>query len=461
MALKRLFVANRGEIAVRILRTARRLGIETVLGVSVADRDSLGAEMADRTVVLGPAPAQKSYLDASLVVHAAAASGCDALHPGYGFLSEKPQLSRLCEEAGVIFVGPKAETIETLGDKLAGRAFAREAGVQTVPGTDSIDTVARARRAADELGYPVVMKASAGGGGKGMFKAANAAELEASFERATREAESAFGDGRLYMERFVERARHVEVQIIGDGTGNVVHFGERDCTIQRRYQKLIEEAPASAVSDGVRKRLHAAAVRLTSRAHYRGAGTVEFLYDVDRSDIYFIEVNSRIQVEHPVTEQVTGHDLIALQLRVAAGEGIGLSQEDIRITGHAIECRINAEDPANDFLPAPGRVTRWQPPSGDGLRLDTHVRQGYLVPPFYDSMIGKLIAFGPDRDAAASRLVSAIEAFVIEGVRTTLPLAKFVAAHDDFRQNRITTRWLEERGLAAFARAGGLPRDAH
>lgn len=453
MAVKRLFVANRGEIAVRILRTARSLGIETVLGVSAADRDSLGAEMADRAVVLGPAPAQKSYLDARVVVHAAAASGCDALHPGYGFLSEKPQLPRLCEEAGVIFVGPKAETIETLGDKLAGRAFARAADVQTVPGTDFIATVAQARHAASQLGYPVVMKASAGGGGKGMFKATHAAELEASFERATREAESAFGDGRLYMERFVERARHVEVQIIGDGTGNVVHFGERDCTVQRRYQKLIEEAPAVALTDPVRKRLHAAAVRLTSRAHYRGAGTVEFLYDVDRNDFYFIEVNSRIQVEHPVTEQVTGRDLIALQLRVAAGEGIGLSQDEIKVAGHAIECRINAEDPANNFLPAPGSVTHWQPPSGEGLRLDTHVRQGYLVPPFYDSMIGKLIAYGADRNVATDRLVAAIEAFGIEGVRTTLPLVKFIAGHRDFRDNNITTRWLEDRGLSEFAKA--------
>ena len=453
MAVQRLFVANRGEIAVRILRTARQLGIETVLGVSAADRDTLGAEMADRAVVLGPAPAQKSYLNAPLVVHAAAATGCDALHPGYGFLSEKPELSRLCEEAGVTFVGPRAETVETLGDKLAGRAFAREAGVPMIPGTNLIETLADARRAAGKLGYPVVMKASAGGGGKGMFKAASAAELDASFERAKREAESAFGDSRLYMERFVERARHVEVQIVGDGEGAVLHFGERDCTVQRRYQKLVEEAPATAVPDEVRARLHAAAVRLTSKARYRGAGTVEFLYDVDRNDFYFMEVNSRIQVEHPVTEEVTGRDLIALQLRVAAGEGLGIVQEDIRISGHAIECRINAEDPSNNFLPAPGRITHWAPPQGEGLRLDTHARQGYLVPPYYDSMIGKLIASGRDRDVAATRLVRAIEAFGIEGPKTTLPLAAFIASHPDFRGNRITTRWLEDHGLPAFAKA--------
>jgi acetyl-CoA carboxylase biotin carboxylase subunit len=453
LAIRRLFVANRGEIAVRILRTARRLGIQTVLGVSAADRETLGAEMADRVVVLGPAPAAKSYLNARLVVHAAAATGCDALHPGYGFLSEKPELPRLCEQAGVVFVGPRAETIEALGDKLAARNFARDAGVQMVPGTELIETLAEARPAADTLGYPIVMKASAGGGGKGMFKANSAAELDASFDRAKREAQSAFGDSRLYMERFVERARHVEVQIVGDGAGLVLHFGERDCTVQRRYQKLIEEAPASAVPDDVRERLHAAAVRLTSRARYRGAGTVEFLYDVDRNDFYFMEVNSRIQVEHPVTEQVTGYDLIELQLRVAGGAGLGIEQRDVRINGHAIECRINAEDPANDFRPAPGRITRWAPPHGEGLRLDTHARQGYLVPPFYDSMIGKLIVSGPDRNTATSRLVQAIAAFGIEGVTTTLPLASFIASHPDFRRNEITTRWLEVHGLPAFAHA--------
>jgi acetyl-CoA carboxylase biotin carboxylase subunit len=450
MRLKRLFVANRGEIAVRILRTARKLGIETVLGVSSADSKSLGAEMADRAVVLGPAPSAKSYLDVRLVVHAAKATGCDALHPGYGFLSEKPELSRLCESEGVVFVGPRAETIEALGDKLSARIIARETGVRTVPGTDHMASVDDARAAASELGYPVVMKASAGGGGRGMFKAAGPRELEASFDKASREAESAFGDGRLYLERFVERARHVEVQIIGDGAGNVIHFGERDCSVQRRYQKLIEEAPASAVPDATRKRLHEAAIRLTGFAKYRNAGTVEFLYDVDRDDFYFIEVNSRIQVEHPVSEEITGEDLIALQLRVAAGEGLGLSQQDIRISGHAIECRINAEDPLKGFAPAPGRIMRWEAPAGEGIRLDTHARQGYLVPPFYDSMIGKLIARGGDRKEAISRMLQAIDTFVIEGPKTTLPLAGAIVRHPDFRNNHITTRWLEDIGLPAF-----------
>lgn len=450
MTIRRLFIANRGEIAVRILRAAHKLGIETVIGVSAADRDSLGARMADRAVVLGPAPSAKSYLDVNLIMHAAIATGCDALHPGYGFLSEKPGLARLCEEEGVIFVGPTPETIETLGDKLGARALAKEAGVATVPGTDHVASLADARAAAERLGYPVVMKASAGGGGRGMFKATSAADLDASFERASREAEAAFGDSRLYMEVFVERARHVEVQIVGDGQGNVLHFGERDCTVQRRYQKLIEEAPSVALSPRVRARLHAAAVRLAAHACYRNAGTVEFLYDVDRDDFYFIEVNSRIQVEHPVSEEITGQDLIALQLRVAAGDGLGLTQDQIRVSGHAIELRINAEDPTRDFAPSPGRLLRWVPPEGEGLRLDTHVSAGTLVPPFYDSMVGKLIAHGATRAEAIDRLLRAIEGFTIEGIRTTLPLDAHILRHPDFRDNRITTRWLEDSVLPSF-----------
>jgi len=453
MALNRLFVANRGEIAVRILRTAKRLGLETVIGVSEADRESMGAEMADRAVVLGPAPSAKSYLDERLIVHAAKMTGCDALHPGYGFLSEKAKLASLCEEEGIVFVGPRPETIDMLGDKLSARTMALQAGVQTVPGTDHVATIADAKHAAEQLGYPVVMKASAGGGGRGMFMARSAEELDISFERASREAENAFGDSRLYMERFVERARHVEVQIVGDGEGTIVHFGERDCTVQRRYQKLIEEATSTALPIRLRRKLHEAAIRITSFAKYRNAGTVEFLYDLDREDFYFIEVNSRIQVEHPVSEEVTGEDLIARQLNVAAGQGIGLSQADVHFRGHAIECRINAEDPFNNFMPAPGRITAWTPPSGEGIRLDTHARIGYLVPPFYDSMIGKLIAKGRDRSEAIERILKAIRDFRLEGPNTTLPLLSFVATHTDFRENRITTRWLEDKGLPDFSKA--------
>ncbi len=450
MAINRLFVANRGEIALRILRTAKSLGLETVLAVSDADRESWPAQMADRAVVLGPAAANKSYLDMSLVMHAAKATGCDALHPGYGFLSEKPELAAACEAEGIIFVGPRSETIRMLGDKLSAREIAREAGVPTVPGTDMIETAEDAKRAAEALGYPVVMKASAGGGGKGMFLARSPEDLQASFSRATREAQAAFGDGRLYMERFVEKARHVEVQIVGDGEGTVVHFGDRDCSVQRRYQKLIEEAQVTAMPPALRDRLRAAAVQLTSFAKYRNAGTVEFLYDVVREDFYFIEVNSRIQVEHPVSEEVTGQDLIARQLSVASGNGVGVTQDEVAFHGHAIECRINCEDPRNNFLPAPGRVTTWGKPEGPGIRIDSHIRAGDLVPPFYDSMVGKLIVRGKDREAAIESMLRSIREFAIEGVRTTLPLAAHVIGHDDFAANQFSTRWLEDKALPAF-----------
>jgi acetyl-CoA carboxylase biotin carboxylase subunit len=450
MSINRLFVANRGEIALRILRTAKAMGLETVLAVSDADRDSLPAQMADRAVVLGPAAASKSYLDINLVLHAAKATGCDALHPGYGFLSEKPELAAACEAEGIIFVGPHPETIRALGDKLSARDIARGAGVSTVPGTDMIETAEEAKHAAEALGYPVVMKASAGGGGKGMFLARTPEDLDASFSRATREALTAFGDGRLYMERFVEQARHVEVQIVGDGHGTVIHFGDRDCSVQRRYQKLVEEAQVTAMPPALRDRLRAAAVQLTSYAKYRNAGTVEFLYDVARQDFYFIEVNSRIQVEHPVSEEITGQDLIARQLSVAAGQGVGITQDQVKFSGHAIECRINAEDPLNNFLPSPGRVSTWAPPTGAGVRIDSHIRAGDLIPPFYDSMVGKLIVHGKDRDAAIEGMLRAIRDFRIDGVRTTLPLAAHIIGHSDFRSNQFSTRWLEDKALPAF-----------
>lgn len=447
MAVSRLFVANRGEIALRVIRTAKRLGIETVLGVSAADKDGLPARMADRAVVLGPAPANRSYLDVDLILHAALATGCDGLHPGYGFLSEKPDLSRRCAEEGLTFIGPRPETIEAMGDKLSAIAVAKAAGVKTVPGTDDLPNARAATEAAEDLGYPVVMKASAGGGGKGMFLARSPDGLETAFIEATREAEAAFGDGRLYMERFVERARHVEVQVIGDGEGNVVHFGDRDCSVQRRYQKLIEEAPVTAMPAALREDLWRSAVTLCAHARYRGAGTVEFLYDVAREDFYFIEVNSRIQVEHPVTEEITGHDLIEHQISAASGGGIAVAQGELTFTGHAIEARINAEDPEAGFRPAPGRLTAWHPPAGPGIRLDSHMRPGDLVPPFYDSMVGKLIVRGKSREAAIEAMLRAIGDFRIDGITTTLPLAARIVSHSDFRSNDITTRWLEDRLL--------------
>lgn len=449
MSVSRLFIANRGEIALRILRTAQRMGLETVLGVSAADTESLPATMADRTVVLGPAQAPLSYLRTDLIVHAAKATGCDALHPGYGFLSETPELARLCDAEGITFIGPRADTIEAMGDKLSAIAVARAAGVATVPGTNMIETARQALEAAEELVYPVVMKASAGGGGKGMFFARSADGLASAFTRATREAVAAFGDGRLYMERFVERARHVEVQLIGDGAGGVVHFGDRDCSVQRRYQKLIEEAPVTAMPPELQSRLHEAAVRLCAHQNYRGAGTVEFLYDVAREDFYFIEVNSRIQVEHPVTEEITGVDLIEHQILAASGSGLQIAQGTVTTRGHAIEARINAEDAENGFTPAPGRLTAWEPPTGAGIRLDSHIRAGELVPPFYDSMIGKLIVHGESREHAIEAMLRAITDFRIEGIKTTLPFAARILDHADFRENRITTRWLEDTFLAA------------
>ena len=451
MAIQRLFIANRGEIAVRIIRAAHSLGIETVLGASAADRDSLAASMAQRTVVVGPAEPARSYLDEKLIVQAALGTGCDGLHPGYGFLSERPALARLCEENGIAFVGPRPDTIEALGDKLSARRIAESSGVPLVPGTPALESVDAACAAADGIGYPVVMKATAGGGGRGMFFAHGPADVRASFNKASEEARAAFGDGSLYIERFVENARHVEVQVFGDGQGRVLHFGERDCSIQRRYQKLIEEAPCTVMPDDVRADLHAAAVKLTSDLAYRNAGTVEFLYDTDRQEFYFIEVNARIQVEHPVSELISRRDLVAMQLQLAGGEPLTLAQSDIRLHGHAIECRVNAEDPDSGFRPSPGRITAFQAPDMDFVRLDTYCREGAVIPPYYDSMIGKLIVYGNDRAEALDRMEAAMGRFRLEGVTSNMALQHFIVAHEDFRNNQITTRWLEHTGLNAFA----------
>ncbi len=451
MAIKRLFIANRGEIALRIVRAAQGLGIETVVGVSDADRDSAAARLADRLLVMGPGPAAKSYLDPRLVVHAARESGCDALHPGYGFLSERAILPRLCAEHGIAFVGPEPDMIDALGDKLRARAMAKAAGVPLVPGSDEIASAADARREGDRIGYPVLLKASAGGGGRGMVIANNGDEAEAGFHKASAEAVAAFGDGTLFMERFVPEARHVEVQLMGDGKGNIVHFGERDCSVQRRYQKLVEEAPCAAMPDKLREELHAAAVSLAASVNYRNAGTAEFLYDVKRQEVYFIEVNARIQVEHPVSEMVTGFDLVQEQIRIAGGLGLSVNQDDIKLAGHAIECRINAEDVDRGFIPVPGRITRWRPPEGPGVRLDSHMSEGAVIPPYYDSMIGKLIVHGATRAEAVERLTAALDAFEVEGIPTTIGLHRSIVRHPDFIANRIHTRWLEQVLLAADA----------
>ncbi|GGY95807.1 acetyl-CoA carboxylase biotin carboxylase subunit [Novosphingobium colocasiae] len=451
MAIKRLFIANRGEIALRIVRAAQALNIETVVAVSDADRDTAAARLADRSVVLGPASAAKSYLDPRLIVHAARESGCDGLHPGYGFLSERAILPRLCSAQGIAFVGPEPDVIDALGDKLSARAMAKAAGVPLVPGSECVASAADARREGDRIGYPVLLKASAGGGGRGMVIANNRDEAEAGFHRASAEAVAAFGDGTLFMERFVPEARHVEVQLMGDGKGQVVHFGERDCSVQRRYQKLIEEAPCAAMPDHLRAQLHKSAVDLAASVNYRNAGTAEFLFDVRRQEFYFIEVNARIQVEHPVSEMISGFDLVQEQIRIAGGAPLSVAQDQVKLSGHAIECRINAEDPARDFLPSPGRITRWDPPTGDGIRLDSHMSEGAMIPPFYDSMVGKLIVHGETRAEAVAKLTDAIDRFTVEGVPTTLGLHRAIITHPDFIANTIHTRWLEQVFLPDMA----------
>lgn len=452
---ERIFVANRGEIALRAIHAAHALGMETVLGVSAADREGRGAREAGRVVVLGPAPARDSYLRPELVVHAAVATGCTALHPGYGFLSERPELAEMCAEEGIAFVGPTPQSIRQVGDKLSARAMAREAGVPMTSGSEAVETVAEALEIAAKIGYPVITKASAGGGGRGMVVAHQPEELAEAFDQAVTVAREAFGDGTLFIERYVEVARHLEVQVFGDGEGTVIHFGERDCSIQRRYQKMLEEAPAAVLSDQTRDRLHQAAVTLLSSIDYRNAGTVEFLYDSKTDEFFFMEVNARIQVEHPVSEMITGADLVQKQLALATGTVDTLSQAEIHFDGHAIEVRIIAEDPDRDFMPSPGRITRWEPPTGPGIRIDSAMEAGAMVPPFYDSMIAKLIIHAETREAAIERLIAALGDFRVEGIATNIPLLRFIVAHPDFRANAITTRWLESVLLPAFQNSRG------
>ena len=404
MAIRKVLIANRGEIAVRIIRAAHDLGIETVLVASEADTDSGATRMADKVVVLGPAPSKASYLVPELIVQAALSTSCDAVHPGYGFLSERAILPELCDRHGLRFIGPKASTIQSLGNKVAARKIAEASAVPLVKGTGNITDKETAKREAEAIGYPVLMKAASGGGGRGMFIASDDKDIDAQFESASKEAEEAFGDGNLYLEQYIENARHVEVQIAGDGKGQAVHFGDRDCSVQRRYQKMIEEGPCCIMSDSSRESMRSAAVKLMADLNYRNLGTVEFVYDPKRDEFFFIEVNTRIQVEHPVSEQVSGVDLVKLQFALAEDNlNVLPSQNQIVLKGHAIECRINAEDPENNFFPSPGCIVNWSPPQGPGIRVDSHCFSGYQVPPFYDSMIGKLIITAPDRNAAIAR----------------------------------------------------------
>ncbi len=442
--IRKLFIANRGEIALRVIRTASRMGIETVLAVSEADAGSLPARLADHAVTVGPGPSPQSYLAIERVVDAAVRAGCDAVHPGYGFLSENAAFARAVESAGLRFVGPAISTLEGMGDKLAARALAVEAGLPVLPGGAAQTREAVHARAA-QTGFPLLLKAVAGGGGKGMRRVDRAQDLDAALDMAQAEAQAAFGNSAVYVERFVARGRHVEVQVLGDGT-NAIHLGTRDCSIQRRFQKLVEEAPAPAVPLAAREGIEQAAVRLARHLGYRGAGTAEFLVDADDFSFYFLELNARIQVEHPVTEAITGVDLVEQQLLVAMGKPLTLTQDMVRPHGHAIEVRINAEDPDAGFRPSPGRAGRADWPAGEGVRVDTHISVGGEVPPFYDSLMGKLIVHGETREEAVHRLGKALAALHIEGMPTTAPLHRRIIADPRFIAGGVDTGFLEGLG---------------
>ncbi|SSC70977.1 unnamed protein product [Ciceribacter sp. T2.26MG-112.2] len=443
MTIRSILIANRGEIAVRIIRAAQALGIRTVQVHSAADRDMLAVKLADQSVEIGPPSAAKSYLNIEAVLKAARETGVDAVHPGYGFLSENAAFAQAVEDAGLIFVGPKAGAISLLGDKVEARKVAQRAGVPTVPGSEGrIDDLETACAIVEQIGFPVMIKAAAGGGGRGIRIAETMADFERHFPQASAEALAAFGDGGLYVEKVITRARHVEVQILGDGT-DAVHCFERECSLQRRRQKVWEEAPSFRLPEDVRQELCASAVALAREVNYRGAGTVEYLYDEVSGEFYFIEVNTRIQVEHPVTEMITGIDLVQEMIKVAGGAKLSVRQEDIRVTGHAIECRINAEDPARGFLPGPGTIEALGVPTGEGVRFDTMLYEGYTVPPFYDSLLGKLIVWGETRDACIARLAEALDNLEIRGLATTIPLHQALAADPSVASGDVHTRFLE------------------
>ncbi|WP_029420151.1 acetyl-CoA carboxylase biotin carboxylase subunit [Alicyclobacillus macrosporangiidus] len=441
---KRVLIANRGEIAVRVIRACRELGIETVAVYSEADRDALHVQMADEAYCIGPAPSRQSYLHIPSIMSVATLTGVDAIHPGYGFLSENPDFAEVCEACGITFIGPSARAIEAMGDKSMAKETMRRAGVPTVPGSDGLLADAdEAVALAEQVGYPVVIKATAGGGGKGIRIVRDPDALRQAVTTAQREAETAFGNAGVYLEKYIERMRHVEIQVLADRHGNVIHLGERDCSVQRRLQKLVEESPCPVLSPETRAAMGAAAVAAARAVDYVGAGTVEFIYTPE-GDFYFMEMNTRIQVEHPVTEWVTGIDLVREQILAAAGEPLSIRQEDVVLSGHAIECRINAEDPERNFMPSPGKIEAYLPPGGIGVRVDSAAYPGYVVPPTYDSMIAKLIVWAPTRDQAIDRMLRALGEFRIEGVRTTIPFHQRLLRHEKFRSGDVTTRFLEE-----------------
>ena len=439
--LKKVLIANRGEIALRINRACRELGVRTVAIFSEPDRNSLHVRHADEAFCVGPGPVARSYLSIPNIISTALITGCDAVHPGYGFLAENARFAEICADHGLTFIGPKPDVIAAMGDKATAKRVMQQAGVATTPGTDILPSVDEARAAAEKIGYPVLLKATAGGGGKGMRAVSGPDELERAYASATAEAEASFKDGRLYMEKLIVKPRHIEVQVMGDNFGNVVHLGERDCSVQKpSHQKLIEEAPAPNLHESARRTLHDMAVRAAKAVNYSNAGTLEFL--VSGEKIYFMEMNTRIQVEHPVTEMVYNIDLVKEQIRVAAGEPLGYTQRDLKAVGHAIECRINAEDPRNNFAPAAGTLTNVVFPGGPGIRVDTHVYSGASVPPFYDSMIAKIIALGETRQAAIARMERALRETVIEGVNTTIAQCLEVLASEPFVRGRYAIDFL-------------------
>jgi acetyl-CoA carboxylase biotin carboxylase subunit len=448
--ISRVLIANRGEIAVRIVRACVDEGLETVVVVSDADRDSLAAQLADRTVCIGPASATESYLDIDRLLAAATGTGCDALHPGYGFVSERPELSEACLEAGIAFVGPAPDAMRRSGDKVAARTVARGLGINVGEGSEIVGSEAEAEAVGARTGFPLLLKAAGGGGGRGMRRVDAPEELRSAWRSASIEAQQAFGDGRLFVERFVRRARHVEVQVLADRSRTVIHLGSRDCTLQRRYQKLIEEAPAPDLPGDLGDEIPDAAVRLIGALDYEGAATCEFLVDHETGTYGFLEINARLQVEHPVTEMVTGVDIVREQLRIAGGEPLSLTQNDVELRGHAIEVRVNAESPGDDFMPTPGRLTSWTAPVGTDVRVDTACYPGWTIGPYYDSLLAKVIARGPTRADAIDTVRHALLHLRVEGVQTTADFARDLLAHPDVAGAQTHTRWIEEEFMPTW-----------
>ena len=448
--VEKVLIANRGEIALRIVRSCRELGIATVAVYSTVDKKALHVQLADEAVCVGDSLSNKSYLNIPNILAAATSRGVDAIHPGYGFLAENDKFAEMCNDHGIVFIGPSPKAIRSMGDKSTAKETMEAVGVPTVPGSKGLlSNVDEAYKLADDIGYPVIIKATAGGGGRGMRLVEKAENLEKMFKAAQGEAEAAFGNDGLYMEKFIKKPRHVEIQILADRSGNVVHLGERDCSVQRRHQKLLEESPSPAINTELRKKMGNAAIAAAKSISYEGAGTVEFLVD-DDDNFYFMEMNTRIQVEHPVTEMVTGVDLIAEQIKIASGSNLEFNQDDIHLNGHAIECRINAEDPSHNFRPSPGKITGWLPPGGPGVRVDSHVYTGYEIPPFYDSLIGKLIVWGKDRNTAIKRMNRALNECAVTGIPTTINFHLTLLNKAKFKEGKIHTKYVEEELLPNY-----------